>query len=138
MTPNPQNELRELERLRVEFLASVDQTDLMFNEIKHDASAGRSYRQIALALDEELEGSNAAVLGLDTELKNYAYFHPIEPCKWTHDESTDSYDTGCDNKHCFIDGGVMENEHRYCPYCGHPIETISTDGSAHEPPEGLK
>ena len=39
-------------------------------------------------------------------------------CEWTYDEFSDSWDTACDNKHCFMTDGPHENNHRYCPYCG--------------------
>jgi hypothetical protein len=42
-------------------------------------------------------------------------------CVWTRDSDPDggeSWDTACDHKHQFMDGGPSENEHAYCPYCG--------------------
>ena len=42
-------------------------------------------------------------------------------CWWKFDETTWSYDTTCDNKFQFDNGGVNENGFKFCPYCGKPI-----------------
>lgn len=43
-------------------------------------------------------------------------------CHWKEDNWSGSYDTGCGQKHCFIDGGPEENKHQFCPYCGKTIK----------------
>lgn len=47
-----------------------------------------------------------------------------EECEWEYDDSTDSWDTECDNKHLFICDGIKENGYEYCPYCGANIKQI--------------
>lgn len=42
----------------------------------------------------------------------------LKGCKWAYDDSTESWDTGCGNKHQFMADGPKENEHKFCPYCG--------------------
>jgi len=39
------------------------------------------------------------------------------PCTWTQNEDG-VYETNCDNMFVFNDGGPVENDFRYCPYCG--------------------
>ncbi len=39
-------------------------------------------------------------------------------CLWTYDEDSDSWDTGCGEKFCFIVDGPVENGMNFCPYCG--------------------
>lgn len=102
----PQNELRELEARVNEYRNRVlaqsgDGAYLkaVMSEIMKDA--GHDYRRIALALANP------------------------PTCKWRYDESSCSYDTGCGQKHCFIDGGPKENDHHFCPYCGHTIEEVN-------------
>lgn len=49
-------------------------------------------------------------------------------CKWTQwkDDGygVDTYDTECGNAHTFIEGGVKDNLHKFCPYCGKEIEEV--------------
>ena len=45
----------------------------------------------------------------------------VATCVWTYDDIDDCYNTGCGNAYCLVDGTLEENEHRYCPYCGHSI-----------------
>lgn len=53
-----------------------------------------------------------------------------ESCAWTEDEDGD-WDTACDNKHCFAIDGPTENEYKYCPYCGKPIQVFKYEAEAH-------
>ncbi len=46
---------------------------------------------------------------------------PGPECVWTPDPDTDSWDTACQNKHCFTEGGPRENSHAFCPYCGRAL-----------------
>lgn len=43
-------------------------------------------------------------------------------CVWKYDETDDGWETECDNRHTFIDGGPEENDHKFCPYCGEHIQ----------------
>jgi hypothetical protein len=52
-------------------------------------------------------------------------------CTWTEDADTGAYDTGCSNKHIFIDGTPAQNGYRFCPYCGGALAD-APDPNAHE------
>ena len=39
-------------------------------------------------------------------------------CVWAYDDDTDSFDSSCDNKFVFIEGGPKGNGMMFCPYCG--------------------
>lgn len=45
-----------------------------------------------------------------------------DTCAWTRpDPDPDAWsiwDTACDHEHLFDSGGPVEDEHRFCPYCG--------------------
>ena len=45
-------------------------------------------------------------------------------CKWIYlgNYHSDFWDTLCGNEHIFLEGGPIENFHKYCPYCGREIE----------------
>lgn len=46
----------------------------------------------------------------------------VEFCEWTQECSIeDIYNTKCKNSHIFFDGGPIDNEYKYCPYCGRQI-----------------
>lgn len=42
-------------------------------------------------------------------------------CEWTYEGLEDYWATACGNKHVFIDGGPVDNKHKFCPYCGNEI-----------------
>jgi hypothetical protein len=50
--------------------------------------------------------------------------HKVQPpCRWRYSgEDEDAWDTSCDNKHCFIVEGPVENGYHFCPYCGRAIK----------------
>jgi len=57
---------------------------------------------------------------------NDAHIQIMQICKWTQD-SDGLWDTSCGNRFEFYDGGPVENDFRWCPYCGktlidHPQE----------------
>lgn len=52
---------------------------------------------------------------------------PPAPCTWTEDADDGSFDTGCGNKHTFIDGTPRENEYRFCPYCGGALQETTVE-----------
>lgn len=43
--------------------------------------------------------------------------HEWDRCEWTEDEDG-NWDTACDNKDRFIEGGPYENGMKFCCYCG--------------------
>jgi hypothetical protein len=42
-------------------------------------------------------------------------------CEWTEENDGEYYSTKCGQAHCFIEGGITENNHKFCPYCGGTI-----------------
>ena len=50
----------------------------------------------------------------------------MEYCKWKYDERHDKWDTECGQGHQFMEGGLRENNHVFCPYCGRRTEAITT------------
>jgi hypothetical protein len=48
---------------------------------------------------------------------------PEPVCEWRLDEDTDSYDTSCGEKWCFIDGDLRQNRVKFCAYCGRRVES---------------
>lgn len=48
-------------------------------------------------------------------------------CIWvddTWDYNGNVFDTGCDNRHEFIEGGIGHNNYKFCPYCGRKIQEV--------------
>jgi hypothetical protein len=45
-------------------------------------------------------------------------------CVWTYqsDEYSDVWETECGKSYVFEDGTPLENEHRFCGWCGKPIK----------------
>lgn len=41
-----------------------------------------------------------------------------KPCKWSHDDTHDKWDTSCGEAWQFNDGDLSENRLVYCPFCG--------------------
>ena len=116
---NDRDELRELEKRRAELkrnreAQSAPGIELAYDLNDWDQRHARNYIRIALAL------ANPTA------------------CKWTHKKHLKAHDTTCGRFYKFNKGGPIENKFTHCPYCGHPIEAIDTDGTTHEPPEGLK
>lgn len=52
----------------------------------------------------------------------------VKKCQWSvmkpEYEMSGNYDTSCGNAQTFIDGGIAENNYKFCPYCGDEIESI--------------
>ena len=42
-------------------------------------------------------------------------------CEWAQDDEG-NWGTSCGNLHAFIDDGPVENNHKFCPYCGGRLE----------------
>jgi uncharacterized Zn-finger protein len=49
-----------------------------------------------------------------------------DTCEWDGEYSCDCnyYETSCNHNFTFIDGGISDNNFKYCPYCGKEIEEI--------------
>lgn len=45
-------------------------------------------------------------------------------CTWSDDEDG-VWETACDNKFVFIDGTPLDNQMKYCCYCGKPLGQIA-------------
>jgi hypothetical protein len=45
-----------------------------------------------------------------------------QTCYWRRDGSFESYETACGHCWQFINGGVKDNEVKFCMYCGLPVE----------------
>src|SRR5690606_10994584 len=43
-------------------------------------------------------------------------------CAWTYDETHFAWDSSCGEKWILMDGGLSENEIRFCHGCGKPVE----------------
>lgn len=43
-------------------------------------------------------------------------------CEWVlYDDDHGLWETECVNVHAFTEGGVLENDYKFCPYCGGEI-----------------
>jgi hypothetical protein len=52
-----------------------------------------------------------------------------QTCKWTYsNDDCDMWETACGQAHQFMEGNPIDNHHKFCPYCGLPIETEESDG----------
>ena len=45
-------------------------------------------------------------------------------CEWTQDDEG-NWGTSCGNLHTFIDDGPIENNYKFCPFCGGRLEVTS-------------
>jgi hypothetical protein len=45
-----------------------------------------------------------------------------DKCTWGYDEWEDNWDTDCGNKFQLYDGGPIDNEFKFCCYCGKPVD----------------
>ncbi len=50
-------------------------------------------------------------------------------CEWTHNEDESSWDTACDNKWMFTEGGPTDNGCKFCPYCGKALSAARGEGA---------
>jgi len=51
------------------------------------------------------------------------------PCCWEWDDHHDYYDTTCGTGCCLEEGTIVENDYRWCPFCGGKIiDGESKDG----------
>lgn len=46
------------------------------------------------------------------------YVMTQKKCRWTYDETSEHYDTGCGKAWCFMEDGIEENGVKFCPFCG--------------------
>ena len=43
-------------------------------------------------------------------------------CVWTNSDSDEEFETQCGNAFTFIDGGIKENDCKFCQYCGGAVK----------------
>ena len=55
--------------------------------------------------------------------KKNVKFIQSDSCRWTEDPDGIWY-TSCEHAHEFTTGTPEENDHLYCPYCGHVLDAI--------------
>jgi len=53
-------------------------------------------------------------------------------CAWRQDEYTGAYHTACGHLWEFTEGGLVDNDTRYCPYCGGQIVEQLTEGEEND------
>jgi len=46
----------------------------------------------------------------------------MSTCTWTYDQGYDSWNTSCEKTFILIDSTPIDNEMRYCCYCGKRLE----------------
>lgn len=46
-------------------------------------------------------------------------------CGWTNGDSDEDFETQCGNTFTFIDGGIKENDCKFCQYCGGAIKEFT-------------
>lgn len=51
---------------------------------------------------------------------------PRIACLWQEDEDG-NWHTSCHQMHTFFDGGPLDNEYQFCPYCGLPLKEFKED-----------
>lgn len=44
-----------------------------------------------------------------------------ETCHWTQDDRDGHWTTACGHAFEFIDGGPLQNDFCFCPFCGRPL-----------------
>lgn len=55
------------------------------------------------------------------EIENFVR-NTTQECEWKFDADEYCWFTDCGNAHYFESGDVIDNEHKFCPYCGKEIE----------------
>ncbi len=86
----------------------------------HYATKGKNV-QVSDIQRHAVIGVRQSILDRIAELEQHAHTEPPS-CLWTYDDIDDCYNTGCGNAYCLVDGTLEENDHKYCPYCGGPIQ----------------
>ena len=86
----------------------------------HYATKGKNV-QVSDIQRHAVIGVRQSILDRIAELGQHAHTEPPS-CLWTYDDIDDCYNTGCGNAYCLVDGTLEENDHKYCPYCGGPIQ----------------
>ena len=46
-------------------------------------------------------------------------------CVWTNGDSDEEFETQCGNAFTFIDGGISDNNCKFCQYCGGAVKDAS-------------
>lgn len=79
-------------------------------DFEYNRECGRNLGRARAAVIAEFEA-------LETQVQH--------PCIWKHESYKDEYDywfTECGHQHIFNSGTAEENEFKFCPYCGKPIQ----------------
>jgi hypothetical protein len=82
--------------------------------------ASESFNAMINKFRELLQKADATVAELKSRLLAEA-----EVCEWTEDDDANWW-TACDNGFVFMDGGPMDNDMKFCPYCGRTV-TIKSE-----------
>ena len=65
---------------------------------------------------------------LSEKLERYRAASKLDKqCLWICADDGEWWLTGCDNSFAFIDGGPLENEMKYCSYCGGKLRVAPAD-----------
>lgn len=72
--------------------------------------------------NEEYEQAIKALLGYIFDAAAQKALEADSVCCWEYDPQSHSWDTACENKFQFIEGGPEENGFEHCPYCGGEVE----------------
>jgi hypothetical protein len=51
---------------------------------------------------------------------------PKPDCVWINGDSDKEFDTSCGHTFTFIDGGIEENDCKFCQYCGGAVKSGGT------------
>ncbi len=90
---------------------------ILWNKEKIDqceTCSGNRYKTCATYVNRKIANACAnALAGKVEEVK--------QKCVWDYDSDNDFYYTVCGQDHVFTEGNILDNKHRYCPYCGGEI-----------------
>lgn len=53
---------------------------------------------------------------------------PKPDCVWANGGSDEDFETQCGNTFTFIDGGIKENDCKFCQYCSGAVKDKSNEG----------
>jgi len=51
----------------------------------------------------------------------------LKECTWKYDGSYDAWETSCGSSFVIYDGTPIENDMRFCPYCGNTLVVEEND-----------
>lgn len=78
----------------------------------------REFTGVPIYIDTPACPAFVAEEGITYDLREEAQPHK---CAWRQDEYTGAYHTECGHLWEFTEGGLVDNDTRYCPYCGGAI-----------------